>query len=97
MPDGVDQLRAGGTSLLIVAFRDPDSEEGIEPAAVLEKIAKAAATNFWYLMVLNRLKVTVEHIVDGQREFVTNRVDHLGANWRRAFEQRAGKGRIPGR
>jgi RNA polymerase primary sigma factor len=66
MPDGVDQLRAGGTSLLIVAFRDPDSEEGIEPAAVLEKIAKAAATSFWYLMVLNRLKVTVEHIVDGQ-------------------------------
>jgi RNA polymerase primary sigma factor len=65
-PDGVDQLRAFGTSLLIVAFRDPDSEEGIEPTVVLDKIAKAAATNFWYLMVLNRLKVTVEYIVDGQ-------------------------------
>jgi len=65
-PDGVDQLRGFGTSLLIVAFRDPDSEEGIEPAVVLEKIAKAAATNFWYLMVLNRFKVSVEYIVDGQ-------------------------------
>ena len=65
-PEGVHHTRAFGTSLLIVAFRDPDSEEGIEPGAIIDKIAKAAATNFWYLMVLGRLKVSVEQVVDGQ-------------------------------
>jgi transcriptional regulator with XRE-family HTH domain len=67
-PAGMDARRASGTSILIVGFRDPKTEAGGDPSGFVEKLAHAAAVNFWPAMIEGRLSVSVERIADERRE-----------------------------
>jgi transcriptional regulator with XRE-family HTH domain len=67
LPDGVDRSAASGTSLLIVGFRDPQEDEKTDPGAILARIQQALAENFFPAIVDERMVVTVEHLVDGER------------------------------
>lgn len=63
-PGGVDPRQPFGTSILIVGFRDPQSEAGGETSGLLEKLAQAAAVNFWPAIIWGRLSVSLARIVD---------------------------------
>jgi RNA polymerase primary sigma factor len=55
-----------GTSILIVAFQDPASEELDEPTAIVDNIEQAVALNFWPAIRRKRLAVVVEHQLNSQ-------------------------------
>jgi len=63
LPVGVDPARAWGTSVLIVGFRNPSSQDEFGAEDTAEALRKAAAKNFWLLMEQGRLRVTVERAV----------------------------------
>jgi transcriptional regulator with XRE-family HTH domain len=73
LPTGIDESRAGGTSLLIVGFRDPQGEGEGDADATIVNIKRATAENFFPAMLEERMTVSVEHHVDGvvrQKEVV---------------------------
>lgn len=78
-PPGVEPSGASGTSILILGFQDPDAEEPREPEELLERIAKAAAVNFWPIMVKGRFEVSTRYEVDGevQKETDTSQVNPM--------------------
>lgn len=63
-----------GTSILVVGFHDPSSEEALSPAEIAQRIAQAAATHFWPVLAMNKLVVTVE-VAEGDAVESTTRVD----------------------
>lgn len=63
-PADVDPRRPLGTSILIVGFRDPQAEAAGDASGLVEKLARAAAVNFWPSMIWGRLTVSVERVVD---------------------------------
>lgn len=54
-----------GTSILVVAFQNPASEDLDDPAALVGEIEKEIAINFWPALKSNRLAAIVEHEVNG--------------------------------
>lgn len=73
LPVGIDASAASGTSLLIVGFRDPQDDGEGDPGAIIGRIKRAIAENFFPAMLEGRMAVTVEHHVDGvvrQRDVV---------------------------
>jgi hypothetical protein len=68
MPPAIDARRPMGTSALIVGFRDPKAETAADAGSLVEKIARAAAVNFWPAMIWDRLSVSVERIIDDRSE-----------------------------
>jgi transcriptional regulator with XRE-family HTH domain len=65
LPGGVDESAASGTSLLIVGFRDPQDDGEGDPTAILGRVKRAVAENFFPAMLEGRMAVSVEHHVDG--------------------------------
>jgi RNA polymerase primary sigma factor len=65
-PNGVDGSAQSGTSLAIVGFRDPQDDRESDPAAILDRVKRAVAENFFPAILEGRMKVTVEHHVDGE-------------------------------
>ncbi len=65
LPKGVDESAASGTSVLIVGFRDPQDDGEGDPAAILGRIKRTVAENFFPAMLRGRMSVSVEHHVDG--------------------------------
>lgn len=76
-PPGVEPARSSGTSILLLGFQDPESEDETDASTVLEKIERAVAVNFWPVMVKDRLHVSTEHIVDGEPQDGTRQVDPM--------------------
>lgn len=74
-PPGVDPTRASGTSILVLAFQDPQAEDEPDPSTLLDQIAEAAAVNFWPIMVKERLWVSTEYLLNGQVKEQTPQVD----------------------
>lgn len=73
---GVDPTRASGTSILVLGFQDPQAEDEVGAAELLDKIARFAAKNFWPVMVQDhRLWVSTEYIVDGTSKEQVPQVD----------------------
>lgn len=66
IPHTLDQARIWGTSILIVGFRDPASEEVLEGGRILQAIAAAVADNFWPCIMRERLRVGLERFIDGE-------------------------------
>jgi RNA polymerase primary sigma factor len=66
LPPGVDPRQAPGTSALVLAFRDPESEIRPDVEELMGKIACAVAENFFPAIVVDRLKVRIDHVVDGE-------------------------------
>lgn len=54
-----------GTSILVVAFQNPASEDPDDPAALVEEIEREIALNFWPAIMKERLSAIVEHQVNG--------------------------------
>jgi hypothetical protein len=72
-PDGpaegrVDESARSGTSLAIVGFRDPQDDRESDPAAILDRIKRAVAENFFPAILEGRMTVSVEHHVDGEQK-----------------------------
>lgn len=68
LPAGVDiQSAGGGTSALVVGFRDPEGEGSEDVTDLLRKIGRAAAENFFPAILGKQLRVVLEHNVDGIR------------------------------
>lgn len=65
LPDGVNPRAAWGTSALVVGFRDPEAEGAEESRELLAKLAKASAENFFPAILTNKLRVFIDHTVDG--------------------------------
>lgn len=65
LPEGVDESAASGTSILIVGFRDPQDDGEGDPAAILSRVKRAVAENFFPAMLEGRMSVSVEHHADG--------------------------------
>lgn len=72
LPPGLDAHGAGGTSALVLAFRDPEAEARPDVSALITEISRAAAENFFPAIISNRLLVRIEHIVDGQPRSAVN-------------------------
>jgi RNA polymerase primary sigma factor len=66
LPPGVEPREAAGTSALVLAFRDPDAEIRPDIQTLITEISRAAAENFFPAIVSDRLRIRVEHLVDGQ-------------------------------
>lgn len=66
LPKGVDESARSGTSLAIVGFRDPQDDRESDPAAILDRIKRAVAENFFPAILEGRMAVSVEHHVDGE-------------------------------
>lgn len=67
VPEEIRDSEMSGTSLLIVGFRDPDTEGLPNTAKLAEKLAGEVAENFWPAMMRDRLKVWVERYVNDER------------------------------
>lgn len=67
VPEEIGEAEMSGTSILIVGFRDPDTEGLPNTAALAEKVASKMAENFWPAMMRDRLKVWVERYVNDER------------------------------
>jgi hypothetical protein len=67
LPPGVEVQSSWGTSALVVGFQDPEGEGVEDVAELLKKIAEAAAENFFPAILGARLRVILEHSVDGVR------------------------------
>lgn len=65
LPFGVDLQSSWGTSALVVGFRDPEGEGTEDPSYLLKKIGEAAAENFFPAILGKKLRVILEHNVDG--------------------------------
>jgi transcriptional regulator with XRE-family HTH domain len=66
LPPGVDVHAVGGTSALVLAFKDPEAEARPDINTLMTEISRAAAENFFPAIISDRLRVRVEHLVDGQ-------------------------------
>lgn len=75
LPAGVDAGRAWGTSILIVGFRDPISEEVQDTGRIIQELAKAVALNFWPSIIRGHLRVNLQRIVDGEQKEEIREVD----------------------
>jgi RNA polymerase primary sigma factor len=54
-----------GTSILLVAFQNPASEDPDDPATLVEEIEREIAVNFWPAIMQERLAAIVEHQLNG--------------------------------
>jgi len=57
---------ANGTSILVVAYQNPASEELDDPATIVEEIEREVAVNFWPALRRRKMIALVEHQVDSQ-------------------------------
>jgi RNA polymerase primary sigma factor len=65
VPEGVHPTERTGTSLLIVGFHDPAQQDEADGTQIVNRLAEAAARNFWPAMLHRQLRVVVEHAIDG--------------------------------
>jgi RNA polymerase primary sigma factor len=63
-----------GTSILVVGFDDPSTEEELTPAEIASQIAQASAAHFWPILAEGRLVVTVEN-AEGETLESSTKVD----------------------
>jgi RNA polymerase primary sigma factor len=54
-----------GTSILVVAFQNPASEDPDDPVGLVDEIEREIAVNFWPAIMKERLAAIVEHQVNG--------------------------------
>ncbi len=67
VPPELEGHATTGTSIAVVGFLDPKTEPSAGTAQLVDRLARAAAVNFWPAMVNGQLKVSVERYVNDEQ------------------------------